>query len=714
MLTIKKGKIRNYNTSENASCLPRIISAVVRILFFAFFYHIQISYSFALEPVIIDKSLKNRVIGRYLEYMEDKSKIISYENIISDGKTGNLKWIRSEKDKLSFGFIKAVYWVRFSFKNPTDTDIEFYLLQDYPHVDYLDLYIPDRGGKYRIIKTGAVFPFAQRPVEYRNFIFPITIKARAEETLYLRSDSKGSMNIDLSAFSPEAFERHRENEAIFFWIFSGISLVMIIFNLFIFFAIRDLGYLYYIMYIASFGLFTMSLNGMAYQYLWPGYDQIGKLPIAIAMALTIISIVEFALNFLNIKILSRNWIIIMRTITALSVLLLLIMIITRNYFFAINSVNILTGAAVSVGVIMLGYIAIVKKSRQARIILSSYLLFFIGVFMVVLMHRGILASTIVTNNGIYIGAIFQYISLSLGLADKINGMKNELKILNQNLGKMVDERTKELTHMNEEMTAINENLIKTRDALWAEMQLAKKIQTKLLPMKPAIDGYDISVYMKPADNIGGDYYDIINAGGMDWIIIGDVSGRGVPAGLIMMMAQTSINTIIESHPDMPPSSVLIKANKTIYHNIQRLGENKYMTIIALAAHKGGRFVFSGILQDIMIYRANTNAVDLIGTDGLWIGIKDDLSGSLSDGSFNIGSGDTILLYTDGIIKARERVSVKNDDYASAWMFGTDRLKNIFKDLGRRSLDEIKYGILDSLKNYNCSDDVTLMLFRRMS
>ncbi|MCP4135249.1 MAG: AAA family ATPase, partial [bacterium] len=81
-----------------------------------------------------------------------------------------------------------------------------------------------------------------------------------------------------------------------------------------------------------------------------------------------------------------------------------------------------------------------------------------------------------------------------------------------------------------------------------EMEIAANIQTGLLPQNPFIKDYEISAYMNPADDVGGDYYDIINAEGRDWIVIGDVSGHGVPAGLIMMMVQTSIHTVLTQHP----------------------------------------------------------------------------------------------------------------------------------------------------------------------
>src|SRR5262249_39256965 len=104
-------------------------------------------------------------------------------------------------------------------------------------------------------------------------------------------------------------------------------------------------------------------------------------------------------------------------------------------------------------------------------------------------------------------------------------------------------------------------LKKARDALWSEMELAKRIQTALLPKRQNTRGFNIAVSMHPAQEVGGDYYDIIETeAGSRWIAIGDVAGHGVDSGLIMMMAQTSIMTVIKGNPQVKPAEVLKTVN----------------------------------------------------------------------------------------------------------------------------------------------------------
>ena len=311
----------------------------------------------------------------------------------------------------------------------------------------------------------------------------------------------------------------------------------------------------------------------------------------------------------------------------------------------------------------------------------------------------------------------------------------ELQDLNLNLENKVEERTEELVAANDEMSAlneslmetrdelqaanaeasaINENLIETRDQLWGEMKLARKMQTVLLPEKPFIEGYEIVPYMKPADDVGGDYYDVINCEGYDWIIIGDVSGHGFSAGLIMMMVQTAIHTSLERHPDDKPSRLLTSINGAIKKNLEKLDEDKYMTITVFAALKDGKFIYSGLHQDLMIYREKTKKVEIMETEGFWIGILDDIDEYLNDCKLNINIGDILLLYTDGITEAWKIGSIPGQRDPESDMYSDEKLIQTFQENAvGNDLKGIQSQILKSLDDYEYDDDITLLLIKRV-
>lgn len=286
------------------------------------------------------------------------------------------------------------------------------------------------------------------------------------------------------------------------------------------------------------------------------------------------------------------------------------------------------------------------------------------------------------------------------------------------LEQIVTERTAEIVRQKDEiedqkieiesaygdLTLANKNLTEARNALWGEMELAKKIQTILLPKEPKIPGYEITGYMKPADEVGGDYYDVINAEGRDWIVIGDVSGHGVHAGLIMMMVQTAIHQALDNIAHLSPAKILESINRVIYKNIQKLGEAKYMTITVFSYIEDGKFHFSGLHQDIIIYRSEKKEVELIETNGMWIGIMDEIGAMLDMQQLSLNPRDVMLLFTDGIVEATN----ENKE-----MYSDKKLEQVFKELGHLPPKEIQDGILESLSGYTCNDDVTMIIFKRV-
>ena len=218
-------------------------------------------------------------------------------------------------------------------------------------------------------------------------------------------------------------------------------------------------------------------------------------------------------------------------------------------------------------------LALLKKSHEAKILILGTLPLAITMVLDILIHQVLFRGTKIIYFTPFGFPLF-FLAILFILANRFMNDRNEVEYLNINLEKKVSDRTEELQAAMTEMEAMNEQLIETRDALWGEMELAKKIQMKLLPENPSMADYEIAAYMRPADEVGGDYYDIINVADIDWVVIGDVSGHGVPAGLVMMMVQTAIHITLDQNADIAPENLLTIINKTIAKNIRRLGENK--------------------------------------------------------------------------------------------------------------------------------------------
>jgi sigma-B regulation protein RsbU (phosphoserine phosphatase) len=244
-----------------------------------------------------------------------------------------------------------------------------------------------------------------------------------------------------------------------------------------------------------------------------------------------------------------------------------------------------------------------------------------------------------------------------------------------------------------------------RDALWSEMELAKRIQTALLPTKEKVSGYEIASAMYPAKEVGGDYYDIIETpNGDKWVTMGDVSGHGVDSGLIMMMAQTSLTSMVNNGKGCQPSKILESVNTVIRENLSRLGSDHYMTMMAIRLNES-QMIVAGKHQDIILYRVAENKTEVIPTNGTWLGIADTIEKYLDDVSVTIHKGDLVLLFTDGITEATNR---------DGEMFGQGRLENALNQYADLPPAKLRDKIIEEINAFQEEqlDDMTLVVIKK--
>lgn len=266
---------------------------------------------------------------------------------------------------------------------------------------------------------------------------------------------------------------------------------------------------------------------------------------------------------------------------------------------------------------------------------------------------------------------------------------DQLKRANETLEVQVAERTRELS--------------RTVAELWSEMDLARKIQTVLLPRDLSMFDYQIAATQVPAASVGGDYYDSICAHDTKWLLIGDVSGHGVTSGLSMMMIQTAVHTVVTSNPGLTPSQMLSRVNAAVRKNLQKVHSGHYMTLTALQL-EGPLVRYAGLHQDILIHRAASGVVERVPTLGVWIGLVDDISDLLEDSVLTMNPEDVMLLFTDGIAEM---------PLDGQRRLGTDGVANAFGRLVAEGKDvqSIVQGMLSLAEGHTVDDDISVMAVR---
>ena len=244
-----------------------------------------------------------------------------------------------------------------------------------------------------------------------------------------------------------------------------------------------------------------------------------------------------------------------------------------------------------------------------------------------------------------------------------------------------------------------------------EIEIAKKIQMSLRPCleKFTTFGFEISANMTPAELVGGDYYDLIESCDKKfWLGIWDVTGHGLVSGLVMMMAQVSISSLIRSIPGLSPEEALIYANRTIQANIRDgLKEDHHMTINLIKEERQGLYRYAGAHEIILIYRAKSKEIEQIPTRGMWLGIIPDISRPTNKfaGSFMLETNDILFLYTDGVIEIKNK---------NAEQYDIQRLTDFLKLHASEDTEAIKQHLLSDLNEFKEKqlDDITFVIIRK--
>ena len=295
------------------------------------------------------------------------------------------------------------------------------------------------------------------------------------------------------------------------------------------------------------------------------------------------------------------------------------------------------------------------------------------------------------------------------MAEQLRESFSALEAVNTELEERVEQRTVELKAANQEITTLNESLKAENIRMSAELSITRQLQQMILPREEelkAIEGLEIASFMEPASEVGGDYYDILTHQGRVKIGIGDVTGHGLESGVLMIMVQTAVRTLMTIN-ETDPVKFLNVLNQTIYDNVQRMGSDKNLTL-ALLDYQEGRVQLSGQHEEMIVVRGNgeLERIDTIDL-GFPIGLEADIGSFVAEAKVQLDAGDVLVLYTDGIVEA-ESYSRKQ--------YGLERLCEVVTLNRQRSAVGIKESVINDLRQHIGEqivyDDITLLVLKQ--
>ncbi|MEZ4799077.1 MAG: 7TM diverse intracellular signaling domain-containing protein [Flavobacteriales bacterium] len=376
-------------------------------------------------------------------------------------------------------------FLKFEIENRT-TDFFISGFIDNPMLDEVDIYLIEEKPKL-VVSTGEKFSFSERGSSFPGFNFQLFIAPGTTCTYIVRVKTAEQILVPIKIGKEKLISSEQAKKELFYGIYLGCILVMIIYNLFIYLTVRDRVYLYYVAYILTVGLTQMVLNGYASKYFWSNATSFASIAAIIIPAASGVATVVFSRNFIQTKKFTPY------VDKALIFYLGVYVIIFICAFVGAENISFLLidfNAASALILVYSAVRAVLKGYRPAKFFLVAWVIFLAGVTLFALRNFGVIPFNNLSNYGLPIGSALETVLLSFALADRINQFKKEkedsqqkmIEVMSENqrlieeqnvqLELKVHERTIDLEAANDELNSTLQNLKLTQNQLVEAEKLA--------------------------------------------------------------------------------------------------------------------------------------------------------------------------------------------------------------------------------------------------
>ncbi|OKS86606.1 7TM diverse intracellular signaling domain-containing protein [Mucilaginibacter polytrichastri] len=423
--------------------------------------------AFSQDVVDINSKLEHKIFFQQQIYcLEDTSNSFTIKDVI----TGPFKnSFEPNKDYYPRNqHHSSTYWykIKLNFtENIVDNPSIFEFFDQ--TTDNITAYIPNVNGQYIASKTGASFNFENRLFKHKNFEFFIPSQQKGVHTYYFKVSSRQAVNVIIVYRTVHYFIYYALTEYLTYGLFYGMILIFCFHNLLMFIAVKKRQYLFYVLYILSIGLFEMSTDGIAFQYIWPGAPRWNEYAYGTALYFISIFALIFTKELLHVKtkapVLYRiiNGILILRTIYFV---FCLCFANSLFYYKFVEFVPLVTAFVTGITIWSRGY-------KPARFFVLGYTFLFLGFLSKAISVLGYnkYVPGVVGHYSLSYSFILEMVFLSFAIGDQVRllrkekdaaqeetlrqlSINNELKdSINQELEKKVKIRTKEVIEKSQEV-----------------------------------------------------------------------------------------------------------------------------------------------------------------------------------------------------------------------------------------------------------------------
>lgn len=334
----------------------------------------------------------------------------------------DVAWQYSEKG-LSFGYTDSVYWYRIVFVNHSDKEIERFISLSYPVLDYIDVYRRNNDSSWTQTSLGDKQVFDNRLISHRHFIVPMEIPQGETQEWIFRVETSSSMQFPINIWQERDFFVHDQNQLLGLGLYYGIMLIMVFYNLFVFFSVREGNYLYYVLYVGCMAGFLGSLQGINFQYLWPESTNWNDQSIIVLLSGVVIFASLFTQKFLYLREDAPYF---NRLLFGIVIVCVAIVFLSNLIaYHVLIRVLIVVAMVAMIGAIYLGFKRWSEGFVAARYYTIAWTSFLIGGLVLALNKFNFIPRNFFSENSLQIGSAMEVILLSFALADRLNQEKRE-------------------------------------------------------------------------------------------------------------------------------------------------------------------------------------------------------------------------------------------------------------------------------------------------
>lgn len=419
-----------------------------------------LAIAFSIAAANVQASVQRLSLNDQVHYLEDAEGDLD----LTDVQNAKATWQPNSGGVFNRGFSDSVWWLKVQLDNPGILRSERLLEIAHPILDRVDVYLVQNKALLRSYQTGDSRPFHDRPLVSRFFVFPIQLPSQDSLTVYIRIQTSSSLQVPLTLWEEDAFFHHEANNNFLQGLYFGGTFTLVIYNLLIFFSLRDRTYLYYVGFVASSPLYFLALNGLGFRFIWPENTHWNALAVPVFLSSLVIFGALFTRRFLELKRFSKTM---DRIILGFALVGVVAMVgsFTLPYRIITPLLAIVVIFACMADMIS-GVYAWRRNVASARFYVFAWTVFLLGSVTFAFSKLNILPSNIFTDNVVQVGSILEALLLSFALADRISFERRlrfqaqEESLLaqmraNETLELRVTERTQELAELNQRLEELS-------------------------------------------------------------------------------------------------------------------------------------------------------------------------------------------------------------------------------------------------------------------